>query len=213
MLPSRRHSPYYTGRCSAPFGKALHKVCATFVSGLSLERNVVQQYSLQKMVLPVPNCRNISKKSLLHNDATPRIDVNPENYEVEGRWAARDLRTCPGTGAGPAIFFILKLRILLLTISDMLIQEKIGNLHDPGADPGARSPCWCQSDPRGREIDWVELEWYEADKRVLRKRTRSGRDLALKFLGASPAFMQGDILYASETHLIAVEILPARPSW
>ena len=65
------------------FGKALHKVCATFVSGLSLERNVVQQYSLQKMVLPVRNCRNISKKSLLHNDATPRIDVNPENYEVK----------------------------------------------------------------------------------------------------------------------------------
>ncbi|HZE85912.1 MAG TPA: urease accessory protein UreE [Puia sp.] len=90
----------------------------------------------------------------------------------------------------------------------MLIQEKIGNLHDPGADPGAVPHVGANSDPRGREIDWVELEWYEADKRVLRKRTRSGRDLALKFLGASPAFMQGDILYASETHLIAVEILP-----
>jgi urease subunit alpha len=64
------------------FGKALHKTCATFVSKLSLEKNVVQQYGLQKMILPVKNCRNISKKDLIHNDATPQIDVNPENYEV-----------------------------------------------------------------------------------------------------------------------------------
>jgi urease subunit alpha len=64
------------------FGKALHKTCATFVSKLSLEKKVVQQYGLQKMVLPVKNCRNISKKDLIHNDTTPQIDVNPENYEV-----------------------------------------------------------------------------------------------------------------------------------
>ncbi len=65
------------------YGKALHKTCATFVSKLSLEKNVLQQYDLQKMVLPVKNCRNISKKDLIHNDATPQIDVNPENYEVK----------------------------------------------------------------------------------------------------------------------------------
>ena len=35
------------------------------------------------MILPVKNCRNISKKDLIHNDATPHIDVNPENYEVK----------------------------------------------------------------------------------------------------------------------------------
>ena len=65
------------------YGTALHKTCATFVSGLSLKKNVVQKYKLQKMVLPVKNCRNISKKDLIHNDATPLIDVNPENYEVK----------------------------------------------------------------------------------------------------------------------------------
>ena len=65
------------------YGKALHKTCATFVSKLSLEQNVVQQYGLQKMVLPVKNCRNISKKDLIHNDATPTIEVNPENYQVK----------------------------------------------------------------------------------------------------------------------------------
>jgi urease subunit alpha len=33
--------------------------------------------------MAVKNCRNISKKDLVHNDATPQIDVNPENYEVK----------------------------------------------------------------------------------------------------------------------------------
>jgi urease subunit alpha len=65
------------------YGTALHKTCATFVSGLSIKKNVVQKYKLQKMVLPVKNCRNISKKDLIHNDATPQIDVNSENYEVK----------------------------------------------------------------------------------------------------------------------------------
>jgi urease subunit alpha len=64
-------------------GKALFNTCATFVSKLSLEKNIVQQYGLQKIILPVKNCRNISKKDLIHNDATPQIDVNPENYEVK----------------------------------------------------------------------------------------------------------------------------------
>ncbi len=65
------------------YGKALFATCATFVSKISLEKNIVQKYNLQKMVLPVKNCRNISKKHLIHNDATPLIEVNPENYEVK----------------------------------------------------------------------------------------------------------------------------------
>ena len=65
------------------YGKALHATCATFVSKLSLEKNIVQGYQLKKLVLPVKNCRNISKKDLIHNDATPLIEVNPENYEVK----------------------------------------------------------------------------------------------------------------------------------
>lgn len=65
------------------FGKALHKTCISFVSKIAFEKNIVQQYQLQKMVMPVSNCRNISKKDLIHNDATPNIEVNPETYEVK----------------------------------------------------------------------------------------------------------------------------------
>ena len=65
------------------YGKALHKTCVTFVSRASVDNGVIRNYELQKMVLPVKNCRNISKKDLIHNDATPNIEVNPENYEVK----------------------------------------------------------------------------------------------------------------------------------
>ncbi len=65
------------------YGKALFGTCATFVSQVSIDKNIAQQYGLQKMVLPVKNCRSIGKKNLIHNDATPNIEVNPENYEVK----------------------------------------------------------------------------------------------------------------------------------
>jgi urease subunit alpha len=65
------------------YGKALFKTCVTFVSQLSLDKNIIQRYGLEKIILPVKNCRNISKKDLIHNNATPQIDVNPENYEVK----------------------------------------------------------------------------------------------------------------------------------
>lgn len=65
------------------YGKALHKTCVTFVSKISLENGAIAGYDLQKMILPVENCRTISKKDLIHNDKTPLIEVNPENYEVK----------------------------------------------------------------------------------------------------------------------------------
>ncbi len=64
------------------YGKALFKTCFTFVSQIALDKGIVAEYSLQKTVLPVRNCRNIGKKDLVHNDQTPDIKVNPENYEV-----------------------------------------------------------------------------------------------------------------------------------
>ena len=64
------------------YGKALHKTCVSFVSKVSLEKGIVEKYGLEKMVLPVSGCRTITKKHLIHNDKTPEITVNPENYEV-----------------------------------------------------------------------------------------------------------------------------------
>lgn len=65
------------------YGKAVQATCLLFVSKLSLEKGIIQEYGLQKITVPVKNCRTITKKSLIHNDATPEIEVNPENYEVK----------------------------------------------------------------------------------------------------------------------------------
>lgn len=65
------------------YGKALHKTCITFVSKISIENKTIANYDLNKVILPVENCRNIGKKDLIHNDKTPNIEVNPETYEVK----------------------------------------------------------------------------------------------------------------------------------
>jgi urease accessory protein len=75
----------------------------------------------------------------------------------------------------------------------MLVQQKIGNI--------ASVPI------RERNIDRLDLEWYETGKRILRRRTQGGKDIALRFLKESPAFTQGDILYEDEQELIVVELL------
>jgi urease subunit alpha len=64
-------------------GRALTHTSVTFVSQISLEKGIAQEYGLQKKLLPVVGCRNISKKDLIHNDQTPDITVNPETYEVK----------------------------------------------------------------------------------------------------------------------------------
>ncbi len=65
------------------FGAAITSTSATFVSQASLDLGIVQGYGLRKELLAVKNCRNISKADMIHNDATPEITVNPENYRVE----------------------------------------------------------------------------------------------------------------------------------
>jgi urease subunit alpha len=65
------------------YGKAVQQTCFSFVSKVSVENGTVRQYGLLKKVVPVKGCRTLSKKDLIHNDTTPHIDVNPENYEVK----------------------------------------------------------------------------------------------------------------------------------
>jgi urease subunit alpha len=64
------------------FGKALHNTCVSFVSQAAVDNDIASEYGLQKIILPVKNCRNIGKKDLIHNFSTPDISVNPETYEV-----------------------------------------------------------------------------------------------------------------------------------
>jgi urease accessory protein len=60
----------------------------------------------------------------------------------------------------------------------------------------------------GREIDILEIEWYETGKRILRKRTKGGEEVVLRFLTEAPALTDGDILYENANRFIVVEIRP-----
>lgn len=62
------------------FGRSLTASSVVFVSQDSLERT--RKLGLAKELLPVTNTRNIGKHSMVLNDATPHMEVNPETYEV-----------------------------------------------------------------------------------------------------------------------------------
>lgn len=62
--------------------KAVFDTCFTFVSKASIEAGIAEKYGLQKTLLPVEGCRNIGKKDMVLNGATPEIIVDPETYEV-----------------------------------------------------------------------------------------------------------------------------------
>ncbi|GLS17619.1 urease subunit alpha [Labrys miyagiensis] len=74
------------------FGRSIVKSAVTFVSQASLDAGIGQRYGLSKTLLPVRNTRGgISKASMIHNSATPHIEVDPETYEVR---ADGELLTC-----------------------------------------------------------------------------------------------------------------------
>lgn len=73
------------------FGRATAATSLTFVSAASLEADSVKKLRLQKALVPVENCRNIGKANMIHNSATPKIEVDPETYEVR---ADGELLTC-----------------------------------------------------------------------------------------------------------------------
>jgi urease subunit alpha len=65
------------------YGRALVESSLLFVSGMALEDDLGRKLGLTRELVAVRNTRSgISKKSMIHNDATPVIEVNPETYEV-----------------------------------------------------------------------------------------------------------------------------------
>src|SRR5689334_33683 len=76
----------------------------------------------------------------------------------------------------------------------MLIKEKIGNLSS--------------FYDKGRVVDRLPLQWYECSKRILHKKTQSGREVVLKFLNETMHLQQDDVLFADDQYLIVVDVVP-----
>ena len=64
------------------FGRALSASAVTFLPSTAIDRRIPEQLGLQRMILAARGIRAIDKSRMIHNAATPRIDVDPETYEV-----------------------------------------------------------------------------------------------------------------------------------
>jgi urease subunit alpha len=64
------------------FGRAPYTTSLTFISQSALDRDIPRKLGLQKRVAAVKRCRGIGKRDLKLNDALPKIEVDPETYEV-----------------------------------------------------------------------------------------------------------------------------------
>jgi urease subunit alpha len=74
------------------YGKARTNTSVTFVSQAALDAGLGNRLGVAKQLVAVKNTRGgISKKSMIHNDLTPHVEVDPETYEVR---ADGELLTC-----------------------------------------------------------------------------------------------------------------------
>jgi len=75
----------------------------------------------------------------------------------------------------------------------MLVKEKLGNLNSINIG--------------GKTIDWLDLHWYETNKRIMHKRSMAGTEVVMKFMNENQNLTQGDILYQDDQTIIAINIL------
>ncbi len=75
----------------AAFGRSLTASSVNFVSQAGLANGIGEQFGLSKTLLGVSGTRAIKKGDMIHNGATPVMEVDPETYEVR---ADGELLTC-----------------------------------------------------------------------------------------------------------------------
>ena len=67
----------------AAFGAALAPSCLTFMSQAALDADLPRQLGLKRPCVPVTNTRgDIGKASMKNNTALPKVEVDPQTYEV-----------------------------------------------------------------------------------------------------------------------------------
>ena len=63
-------------------GRALADSCVTFVSQAGLDADIGRALGLSRRLVAVKGLRSLGKRDMIHNGATPRIEVDPQTYEV-----------------------------------------------------------------------------------------------------------------------------------
>ena len=83
--------PVYTRPMFGAMGRAVERSAVSFLSKAGIENGIGESLGLNRDSLAVENCRNIGKADMVLNNAMPKVEVNPETYEVR---ADGELLTC-----------------------------------------------------------------------------------------------------------------------
>ena len=83
--------PVYSRPMFGAYGKSVEHSAVCFVSAAAQVDGIGDKLGLSKQTVAVQNTRNIGKSHMIHNTATPHIEVNPETYEVR---ANGEILTC-----------------------------------------------------------------------------------------------------------------------
>ena len=83
--------PVHYRQMFGAYGKACTATSVTFVSGLAARSDLAAQLGLDKRLVAVSGTRTVTKLDMVHNDYMPKIEVDPETYEVR---ADGELLTC-----------------------------------------------------------------------------------------------------------------------
>jgi urease subunit alpha len=74
--------PIYYRPMFGAFGRAKKSTSFVFTSKLAIEEGLENKLKTRKKFLAVKNCREIGKKDMIHNNLTPKIEIDPETYQV-----------------------------------------------------------------------------------------------------------------------------------
>jgi urease subunit alpha len=75
--------PVYYRPMFGALGRAVKNTSFTIMAKKAIELGVPEKLGLEKVILPVKNCRSIGKQDMMWNDKTPEITIDPETYEVK----------------------------------------------------------------------------------------------------------------------------------
>jgi urease subunit alpha len=64
------------------FGKALSASAVTFLPSVAIQQGLPDRLELERIALPARGIRAVDKSRMVHNSATPKMEVDPETYEV-----------------------------------------------------------------------------------------------------------------------------------
>ncbi len=74
--------PCYYRPMFGAWGKAMPQTCISFVSEAACSAGIRERLGLERMVKPVRRTRQLTKRDMVRNGCTPRIDVDAETFDV-----------------------------------------------------------------------------------------------------------------------------------